>query len=146
MASSATYTMSTALNKKTYFGYALSMYRNPSCSGIDEFQDDLARIKYIKRLLHRYTRSGEISGRLLINHIVNAHNVFQAEAIAKMLFFRIQPTAYPALKTTLEFFSLMPDTIDTADGSIVLNTSIATDLNLFQILTETVEGRRGKIR
>ena len=34
--------------------YAIKHYDNPQCEGEKEFQDDLKRFKYIKRLLRKY--------------------------------------------------------------------------------------------
>lgn len=133
------------LTKKTYFAYALQMYNNPSCTGMAEFQEDLLRIKYIKRLLHRYVRSGVITPRLLINHIIRTTNVFRPEAVVRMLFFRVHPTAWRALKTTLEFLSLMPEEIPFVNGLPILNTDISRDKLLLRKLQESVEDH-GKAR
>ena len=34
--------------------YAIKHYSNPHCEGEKEFEDDLKRFKYIKRLLRKY--------------------------------------------------------------------------------------------
>ena len=34
--------------------YQMKAYENPQCFSIDEFMDDMKRIKYIKRLFYRY--------------------------------------------------------------------------------------------
>ena len=34
--------------------YAIRNYTNPHCEGEKEFEDDLKRFKYIKRLLRKY--------------------------------------------------------------------------------------------
>lgn len=133
------------LNKKTYFAYALQMYNNPSCTGMAEFKEDLTRFKYIKRLLHRYIRTGKISPQLLINHIVGVYNVFRPEAISRILFYRVHPTAWRALKTTLEYLNLMPEEIPTVNGLLILNTDISRDKLLLRKLEESVEGH-GKAR
>lgn len=127
------------LTKKTYFAYALQMYNNPSCTGMDEFQEDLHRLKYIKRLLHRYVRTGHISPRLLVNHIVRTTNVFRPEAVVRMLFYRVHPSAWRALKTTLDFLNLMPEEIPPVNGLSILNTDISRDKLLFKQLTTAVD-------
>lgn len=128
------------LTKKNYFAYAIKMYDNPSCSGMDEFQQDLLRIKYIKRLINRYTRTGEITPRLLLNHVIGVYNVFQAPAVSRLLFFRSDPDAWSALKTVLEYVNLMPDEILPIDGISILNTDIPRDEALWDKLTRMVEG------
>lgn len=127
------------LNKKTYFAYALQMYNNPSCTGISEFEEDLMRFKYIKRLLHRYVRTNEISPRLLINHVVGVYNVFRPEAISRLLFYRVHPTAWRALKTTLEFLNLMPEEVPLVNGVPILNSDISRDKHLFRKLQDSVD-------
>ena len=47
-----------SLNKNNFMMYAMKMYTNPQCVGMDEFNEDLNRIKYIKRLLGRYDKKG----------------------------------------------------------------------------------------
>lgn len=127
------------LTKKTYFAYALQMYDNPSCSGIEEFQEDLLKIKYIKRLINRYVRTGEVSPRLLLNHIISIYNVFQPSAVSRLLFFRVHPDAYSSLKTILEYVSLMPEEVLFINGIILLNKDIPRDAVLWEKLLETVE-------
>lgn len=127
------------LTKTTYFSFALRSYSNPSCSGLEEFQDDLHRIKYIRRLLHRYVRTGDVPVRLLLNHIIAINNVFHPSSIAKLLFFRTERTAWSALKTILEYLNLMPDEILFVDGVSILNTDIPRDMVLWAMLKDTVE-------
>jgi hypothetical protein len=128
------------LTKKTYFTYAMKMYNNPSCTGLEEFHEDLVRFKYVKRLLHRYVRTGEVVPRLLVNHIIALTNVFRAEAVSRILFYRVHPNAWRALKTVLEYLSLMPNEIPSVDGAAILNTDISQDIVLLRILRESIEG------
>lgn len=127
------------LTNKNVFAYALHMYNNPSCTGIDEFNEDLVKIKYTKRLLHRYVRTGDIPIRLLLNHVIGLYNVFQAPALSRMLFLRVHPSAWSALKTVLEFLSLMPAEILPINGAMVINTSISRDDKLWGLLHEAVD-------
>ena len=46
------------------------MYTNPQCENIEEFYEDMNRIKYIKRLLGRYHNKGLLRERLVLNHII----------------------------------------------------------------------------
>lgn len=115
------------LTKKNYFAYAIKMYDNPSCSGMDEFHQDLLRIKYIKRLINRYARTGDVSPRLLLNHVIGVYNVFQPHAVSRLLFFRMDPASWSALKTVLEYVNLMPEEIPPIDGVLILNKDIPCD-------------------
>ena len=128
------------LTKKNYLSYAMKAYDNPSCSGLDEFQSDLLRVKYVKRLVNRYSRTGEIAPRLLLNHVIGIYNVFQASSVAPLLFFRTDKKSWPALKTVLEYLNLMPEALLPIDGIILLNKDIPRDEVLWEKLSETVEG------
>lgn len=128
------------LTKKTYFTYAMQMYNNPSCTGLSEFHEDLVRFKYTKRLLHRYVRTGDVAPRLLVNHIIGLTNVFHPEAVCRILFYRVHPAAWRALKTVLEYLNLMPDEIPPVNGANILNKDISQDKVLLRLLKESIEG------
>jgi len=127
------------LTKKNYFAYAMQVYDNPSCSGLEEFQSDLMRIKYIKRLINRYVRTGELIPRLLLNHIIGVYNVFQATAVSRLLFFRADPESWSALKTILSYLNLMPEEILPIEGVMILNKDIPRDEVLWDMLKDTVD-------
>ena len=40
------------LNEGTFLMYAMKEYNNIQCTNIEEFHDDLKKIKYIKRLFN----------------------------------------------------------------------------------------------
>lgn len=128
------------LTKKNYLSYAMKVYDNPSCSGVDEFQSDVLRVKYIKRLINRYSRTGEVAPRLLLNHVIGIYNVFEAPSIAALLFFRADKKSWSALKTVLEYLNLMPDVLIPIEGVILLNKDIPRDEVLWAKLIELVEG------
>ncbi len=115
------------LNRRTFFAYAIRVYNNPSCSGVAEFRDDLLRIKYVKRLIRRYVKTGRLKPRLLINHLIGMNNVFLPEAVSRLLFFKLSEEEWPALKTALEYVNLMPECVPLISGIDILKTDIATD-------------------
>ena len=45
-------------------------YYNPLGASSEDFYEDLKRIKYIKRLVNRYIGYGELSERLILNHLI----------------------------------------------------------------------------
>ena len=55
------------LTEQTFLIYASKHYDNPQCSSYEEFEDDLKRIQYLKRLFNRYEGSGELKERLKLN-------------------------------------------------------------------------------
>ena len=67
--------------------FAIRHYDNPQCEGEKEFQDDLKRFKYIKRLLRKYYDTGILKERLLLNHLIVLLIVFCADACATLLLY-----------------------------------------------------------
>tara|TARA_B100000579_G_scaffold400792_1_gene382746 strand:- start:70 stop:435 length:366 start_codon:yes stop_codon:yes gene_type:complete len=89
--------------------FAAKHYDNPSCVGQAEFLDDMKRFKYIKRLFRKYTATGDLRTRLIINHIIILTNVFGVDAATTMLFFKVEKEYWPLLKTFLVFLNFMPE-------------------------------------
>ena len=89
--------------------YAINNYDNPQCEGEKEFEDDLKRFKYIKRLLRRYYDTGVLKERLLLNHLIVLNNVFSMEAATTLLLYKIQPDYWPALKSFLIYLNSISD-------------------------------------
>ena len=83
--------------------YAIKNYDNPHCEGEKEFEDDLKRFKYIKRLLRKYYDTKVLKERLLLNHIIVLNNVFGNEASATLLLYKIEQEYWAILKTFLVF-------------------------------------------
>lgn len=121
------------LNESNVLLYAAKCYDKPNC--IDsEFDEDYKRIRYIKRLLHRYRISGEMKERLILNHLVITQNVFGVEASTRMLFLRIDPRDYSALKTFLIYTSAMPKIVKGIRGKDILSSEIPLDNKIVNIL------------
>ena len=89
--------------------YAIRNYNNPHCEGEKEFEDDLKRFKYIKRLLRKYYDTDVLKERLLLNHIIVLNNVFGADACSTLLIYKIQPEYWPALKSFLIYLNILRD-------------------------------------
>ena len=89
--------------------FAIRHYNNPHCEGEKEFEDDLKRFKYIKRLLRKYYDTGVLKDRLLLNHIIVLNNVFGADACATLLLYKIQEDYWPVLKSFLLFLNILRD-------------------------------------
>ena len=60
------------LNEENFLVYALKNYNSPECTGMDDFEEDVKRFKYLKRLFRRYTKTDILSHRLIINHLIEA--------------------------------------------------------------------------
>ena len=89
--------------------FAIKHYDNPQCEGEKEFQDDLKRFKYIKRLLRKYYDTGVLKERLLLNHLIVLNNVFGPDACATLLLYKIQQEYWPALKSFLLFLNIITE-------------------------------------
>ena len=89
--------------------FAIKHYDNPQCEGEKEFQDDLKRFKYIKRLLRKYYDTGVLKERLLLNHLIVLNNVFGPDACATLLLYKIQKEYWPALKSFLLFLNILTE-------------------------------------
>ena len=87
--------------------YAIRHYNNPQCEGEKEFEDDLKRFKYIKRLLRKYHDTGILKERLLLNHLIVLHNVFGSDAIATLLLYKIQEEYWSALKSFALYLNMI---------------------------------------
>lgn len=74
-----------------------------------EFNDDLSRIKYVKRLLKKYVRTGKIRPILLLNHLVIMGNVFGRTPTSRMLFFKLERDTHSALKTALMYLDYIDE-------------------------------------
>ena len=99
------------LTDDNFMMFAMKNYTNPQCTNIDEFYEDLNRIKYIKRLLGKYNKKGIIKARLILNHIIILNNVFGNEACSRILFHKLEPEFHSAIKTFLEYLNYLPKTI-----------------------------------
>lgn len=95
--------------------YAMKMYSNPLCTGIDEFKEDVCRVKYIKRLLIKYKKNGDLKERLVLNHLIILQNVFGAEACARILFYKLPRELHSYLKTFLDYLQYLPHSIPEVD-------------------------------
>lgn len=98
-----------SLDDNTYMMYAMKHYENPQCIGMDEFQEDLNRIKYIKRLFRKYRNSDILRERLILNHIIIFYNVFGLESGTRILFYKIEPELHDLLKTFLVYLNYLPE-------------------------------------
>ena len=87
--------------------FAIKHYDNPQCEGEKEFQDDLKRFKYIKRLLRKYYDTGVLKERLLLNHLIVLLNVFGADACATLLLYKIQEEYWSALKSFTLYLNMI---------------------------------------
>lgn len=122
------------LNDDNFLIYAIKAYDKPQIIQT-EFEEDLKRIKYVKRLIKKYKQTGEFKERLILNHVIILSNVFGVEPTVNMLFFKLDPEDYPVLKTILIFLSYMPNRLVISFNKYhIRQEEILVDLNVANIL------------
>jgi|TARA_R100000008_G_scaffold20750_1_gene10922 hypothetical protein len=109
------------LKEENYDFFVREMYDNPSCESESEFQEDLNRIKYIKRLFSRFEKTGELKIRLILNHIIILNNVFKYGSCTRLLFYKLDNDYYGMLKSFLNYLDLMPRTIPEIDLNVIVS-------------------------
>ena len=96
------------ITNDNYIMYAMKHYSNPACSGIEEFYEDMNRVKYLKKLFQTYINTGVLKERLILNHIIILQNVLGVECSNRILFFKLTEPMHSPLKTFLVFLNTIP--------------------------------------
>ena len=122
------------LTDANFLMFAMKEYTNQQCTNIDEFYDDLKKIKYIKRLINRFLESGKLKEILILNHLIVFYNVFDNKAATRLLFFKIEEKYWSVLKTFLIYLSMMPETVKGIRGKDI----ISSDIQLNQEVIDTL--------
>jgi hypothetical protein len=108
------------LNESNYLLFAIKFYNNPQAVTRDDFEADLKRIRYIKRLLKRYKNTGELKVHLILNHLIILFNVFD-DATVPLLFYHLEEELWPAIKSFLVFLNRLPEYPKTKINEIELD-------------------------
>ena len=112
------------LTDETFLIYAAKHYDNPQCSSHEEFEEDLKRVQYLKRLFNRYESTGELKERLILNHIIVLYNCFGLAA-TNILFLKLEEHSQ-VLKPFLLKLNFMPDFV-VYNKKRIRNTDIGMD-------------------
>ena len=96
------------LNEDNYILFAIKYYDNPQAVTQEDFFEDLSRFKYIKKLLRKYVKTGDLKVSLLIIHFIIVFNIFN-EAAVPLLFFKIEKELWSSMKTFLVFLNRVPE-------------------------------------
>ena len=116
--------------------FAARYYDNPHCLSEEEFEDDLKRFRYLKRLFRKYKQTGELKDRLIINHFVVLYNVFHHRAATKIICFKLYDEL-TCVKPFLIMLGYWPDRIEGVNGEVIVDSNVALDGNIAGILRET---------
>ena len=115
------------LTDDNFLMFAMKEYNDIQCTDIEEFYDDLKKIKYIKRLFNIYKNTGQLKERLILNHLIVFYNVFPLQSGTRILFYKIEKDFWPMLKTFLIFLDRMPEKIDSIRGETIRSNDIQLD-------------------
>ena len=121
------------LNEDNFMMYAMKCYESPNCV-MSEFEGDIKRTKYLKRLFRRYKVTKTLKERLILNHIILLNNVFGPEVTSRILFYRIDERDYDILKTFLLYLGIMPEMLWGINGKNIRSADIPVDMNIAEIL------------
>lgn len=97
------------LTNKNFKLFASQHYNNPECLSVEEFNEDLSRFKYLKRLLRRYELEDDLQLRLILNHLIVLYNVFGIPACNRMIWFKIEPEHWHYIKPFLVYLHYLPE-------------------------------------
>ena len=101
------------LNEENFTLFAIRHYDNPQCTSTEEFYEDIRRFRYLKRLLKRYHKTGELRERLILNHLIILSNVFGVSNAIRMLQYKIDDEYWPVVKTCLLYLNYIDDKWET---------------------------------
>lgn len=117
------------LTEENFQLFAMRSYTNPHCTDLLEFQDDLKRIRYVKRLFKKYEETGELRERLVLNHLIVIYNMFESRSATRMLFLKLEGY-YEYLKPFLIFLGYWPTELGLVSGDRILDANISLDANV----------------
>jgi len=119
------------LRESTFLLYASKYYDNPHCSDITEFEEDLKRFQYLRKLFGRHRQDADLKERLILNHLIIIYNMFGPEA-TNMLFMKLEEY-HDLLKPFIEYLNFMPEVIQYEDR-VINKDSITSDQQIQDIL------------
>lgn len=129
------------LTSANYLLYASKNYHNPTAESVSEFREDLDRIKYINRLLHRYLESKEdLKEKLVVNHLMTFFNVFGSASV-RLLFLKVDKECWPLLKTFLLFMRRMPTIVSGINGFNIVSQDLPRCEEVLTVLIELLPER-----
>ena len=122
--------MDNIITEENFLLHAMHHYDNPQCTSLVEFEEDLKRFLYLKKLFFRYKTNNDLKERLILNHIIVLYNVF-GDNTTYMLFTKIDKDCWDSLTTFLVYLQRMPDTIPELGIKLY---NIQLDENIIEVL------------
>jgi hypothetical protein len=111
------------LNDDNFLLFCAKHYDNSKYASTEEFYEDLARIKYIKKLITRYTQDNDLKERLILNHIIILNNCFGPDALNKILYLKLKEQM-KYVKPFLVMLNILPEKILNVNDEVVIDTNL----------------------
>ena len=100
----------TPIDENSFLILAMHHYDNTQCVNLAEFEEDLKRFGYLKKLFNRYRDNNDLKERLIINHLIVLYNLFGV-ITTDFLFYKIEKEYWNLLATFLVYLDRMPESI-----------------------------------
>lgn len=129
------------LTDKNIVIYMMKTYQNPICNSVREFESDIKRFTYMKKLIYGYsTEKKEINLKLITNHIIILSNVFSISVLLRLLFFHYSKENYNILISFLQFLNIISgnEIIYGIRGENIILSKIAPDFFILGELRKTI--------
>jgi len=101
----------------------------------NEFEEDINRIQYIKRLLTKYYTTGILKERLILNHLVIFYNVFGPEG-TRLLFFKLEHKDLEVLLPFVDYLGFAPPVVYGVNGQDIVVDEYNLDPKAIEVLKE----------
>jgi hypothetical protein len=99
--------MDELLTESNFILYCAKHYDGRYCSSINDFNEDLKRIRYIKKLITRYCTKKDLKERLILNHIIILNNLFGPTVTCRILYFKLKKQ-FKYIKPFLVLLQILP--------------------------------------
>lgn len=127
-------TVKEQVNDANFLLYCAKHYNSRISTSDREFLADIDRLKYIKKLITRYTKTGVLKERLILNHVIILSNVFTPSVCTKIILFKLREQD-KYIKPFLVFLDILPPAIyNIGDTEILLTDTIDMDSGIVEAL------------
>lgn len=121
------------LTKNSFYVYAIHHYDNPQCTSKEEFEEDLKRFFYIKKLFGRYEKNKDLQERLILNHMIVLYNVFGTYC-TNMLFMKMKQYSSYIKPFIIQLGYLKPGQLIEYDDKKIYESDIGMDMLIVERL------------
>lgn len=113
------------LNENNCILFAAKVYDRPGAV-LSEFEEDMSRFNYLKRLLTKYYDTGVLKDQLITNHLVVLHNVF-GHNMVRILFVKLDEKDLEVVKPFLMSLKYLPEVVLGVNGRDIVTSKIRND-------------------